>query len=80
MKYWKEEGMKVNQLVPQLNKDTFADDYFRACGIEDVDEFKEPIGKYVGDIIEYSAIQRKVELFKEVMNTQSKIVIIQDCD
>ena len=76
--------MKVKQLVPQLNKDTFVDDYFRACGIEDVDEFKEPVGKYVGDIREYSAIQRKVKLFKEcleeVVNTQSKIVIIQDCD
>lgn len=76
--------MKVKQLVPQLNKDTFVDDYFRACGIEDIDEFKEPVGKYVGGIGEYSAIQRKVKLFKEylegVMNTQSKIVIIQDCD
>lgn len=76
--------MKVRQLVSQLNKDTFVDDYFRACGIEDIDEFKEPVGKYVGDIKEYSAIQRKVKLFKEylegVMNTRSKIVIIQDCD
>lgn len=72
--------MKVKQLVPQLSKDTFADDYFRACGIDDVEEFKEPVGKYVGDVREYSAIKRKVELFKEVMNTQSKIVIIQDCD
>ena len=76
--------MKVKQLVPQLNKDTFVDDYFRACGIEDIDEFKEPIGKYVGNVKEYSAIQRKVKLFKEhleeVINTQSKIIIIQDCD
>ena len=76
--------MKVKQLVPQLNKDTFIDDYFRACGIEDVEEFKEPIGKYVGNVQEYSAIQRKVKLFKErleeVINTQSKIIIIQDCD
>jgi hypothetical protein len=72
--------MKVKQLVTKLNKDTFVDDYFRACGIEDVEEFKEPVGKYVGDVKEYSAIQRKVKLFKEVMNTQSKIVIIQDCD
>lgn len=76
--------MKVKQLVPQLNKDTFVDDYFRACGVEDVEEFKEPIGKYVGNVKEYSAIQRKVKLFKErleeVINTQSKIIIIQDCD
>ena len=76
--------MKVKQLVPQLNKDTFVDDYFRACGIEDVDESKEPVGKYVGAVKEYSAIQRKVKLFKErleeVINTQSKIIIIQDCD
>lgn len=76
--------MKVKQLVPQLNKETFVDDYFRACGIDDVDEFKEPVGKYVGDVKEYSAIQRKVKLFneclKEVMNAQSKIIIIQDCD
>ena len=76
--------MKVKQLVPQLNKDTFVDDYFRACGIEDVKEFKEPIGKYVGDVIEYSAIGRKVQLFEEylnkVMETQSKIAIVQDCD
>lgn len=76
--------MKVKQLVPQLNKDTFIDDYFLACGIEDVEEFKEPVGKYVGDVREYSAIKRKIKLFKEcleeVMNTQSKIIIIQDCD
>lgn len=76
--------MKVKQLVPQLNKDTFADDYFRACGIDDVDEFKEPVGKYVGSIEEYSAIKRKVELFKEklneIANNNKKVVIIQDSD
>lgn len=60
--------MKVKQLVPQLNKDTFVDDYFQACGIEDIKEFKEPTGKYVGDIMEYSAIQRKIELFKEKLD------------
>lgn len=76
--------MKVKQLVPQLNKDTFANDYFRVCGIEDVDEFKEPVGKYVGSIEEYSAIKRKVELFKEklneIANNNKKVVIIQDSD
>lgn len=76
--------MKVRQLVPQLSKDTFVDDYFRACGIEDVDEFKEPVGKYVGSIEEYSAIQRKIELFKEKLNEIAKnnkrVVIIQDSD
>ena len=76
--------MKIKQLVPQLNKDTFVDDYFRACGIDDVDEFKEPVGKYVGDIREYSAIKRKVELFKEKLNEIAKnnkrVVIIQDSD
>lgn len=76
--------MKVKQLVPQLNKDTFADDYFRACGIDDVDEFKEPVGKYVGDIREYSAIQRKVKLFKEkldeIAKDNKKVVIIHDSD
>lgn len=76
--------MKVKQLVPQLNKDTFADDYFRACGVEDVEEFKEPVGKYVGDVREYSAIQRKVELFKEKLNEitkdNKKVVIVSDSD
>lgn len=76
--------MKVKQLVPQLNKDTFVDDYFRACGIEDVEEFKNPMGKYVGDIREYSAIERKVKVFKEYLDKISrhpfKIAIIQDCD
>ncbi len=76
--------MKVKQLVPQLNKDTFVDDYFRACGIEDIEEFKEPVGKYIGDIREYSAIGRKVKLFKEyldkISNTPFKIAIVQDCD
>lgn len=76
--------MKVKQLVPQLSKDTFVDDYFRACGIEDVDEFKEPVGKYIGNIREYSAIQRKVELFKEKLNEiakdNKKVVIIHDSD
>lgn len=76
--------MKVKQLVPQLNKDTFVDDYFRACGIEDVEEFKEPVGKYVGYVREYSAIGRKIELFKEkldrIKKDNKKIVIIQDSD
>lgn len=76
--------MKVKKLVPQLNKDTFVDDYFRACGIEDVKEFKNPVGRYVGDVKEYSAIGRKVRLFEEYLNkameTQSKIAIVQDCD
>lgn len=76
--------MKVKQLVPKLNKETFVDDYFRVCGIDDVDEFKEPVGKYVGDIREYSAIQRKIELFKEKLNEivkdNKRIVIIHDSD
>lgn len=76
--------MRVKQLVPQPNKDTFVDDYFRACGIEDIEEFKEPIGKYVGDVREYSAIQRKVELFKEkldeIAKDNKKVIIIQDSD
>lgn len=76
--------MKVKQLVPQLNKDTFIDDYFRACGIEDVEEFKEPVGKYVGNVKEYSVIQRKVKLFKEKLNEivkdNKKVVIVQDSD
>jgi len=76
--------MKVKQLVPQLNKDTFVDDYFLSCGIKDVEEFKQPIGRYIGNVEEYSAIGRKVKLFEEylnkVMETQSKIAIVQDCD
>lgn len=76
--------MKVKQLVPQLNKDTFVDDYFRACGIDDIDEFKEPVGKYVGDVREYNAIKRKVELFKEkldeIAKNNKKVIIIHDSD
>lgn len=76
--------MKIKQLVPQLNRDTFIDDYFRACGIEDVEEFKDPVGKYVGDVREYSAIKRKVELFKEKLNKivkdNKKVIIVQDSD
>lgn len=76
--------MKIKQLVPQLNRDTFIDDYFRECGIEDVEEFKDPVGKYVGDVREYSAIKRKVELFKEKLNKivkdNKKVIIVQDSD
>lgn len=76
--------MKIKQLVPQLNENTFVDDYFRACGIEDIEEFKEPVGKYVGDIREYSAIQRKVKLFKEkldeIAKDGKKVVIVSDSD
>lgn len=72
--------MKIKELVPQLNKDTFVRDYCTACGVQDVDEFLEPTGKYVQSVNVYSAIERKAKWFREKICECNKIAIIQDAD
>jgi single-stranded-DNA-specific exonuclease len=72
--------MNVKELVPKLNKDTFVQDYCEACGVEDVDEFLEPTGKYVQQTEVYSAIERKVKWFREQVEQCDKIAILCDSD
>lgn len=77
--------MKVKQLVPQLNKDTFAYDYFRACGIEDVEEFECCTGKYIQSAnLVYRDIDTKVKWFIERIGNIAilgkDIVIVCDSD
>lgn len=72
--------MKIKELVPQPNRTTFVRDYCTACGVEDVDEFLEPLGRYIQSPQVYSAIGRKVKWFREKVEGAKKIAIIQDCD
>lgn len=81
--------MKIKELVPILNEDTFTEDYFRACGVDNIKEFVSPSGKCVQGVGVYKDIELKAGKFckwvnEEVINMTkscySKIAIIQDCD
>lgn len=77
--------MRVKELVPQLNKDTFAHDYFSACGIEDIEEFECCTGKYIQSAnLVYKNIEFKAKWFMEnIKNTilcHNDIVIVCDSD
>lgn len=74
--------MKIKSLLQQVNKDTFIQDYVGACGVDDVQEYLNPKGKYVDDPIEYENIQKGLKLINELISKRSEdnIYIVQDCD
>lgn len=73
--------MKTKQLLQQVNKSTFIQDYLTACGIDDVQEYLDPTGKYVDEPMGYEGMNEGLELIKESLSEQPNcIYIIQDCD
>lgn len=73
--------MKIKQLLQQVNKDTFIQDYLTACGVYDVKEYLNPTGKYIDDPMDYENMAKGIELIEEVVPKQSTdIYIVQDCD
>lgn len=73
--------MKIKSLLQQVNKDTFIQDYIGACGVDDVQEYLNPKGKYVDDPMGYENIEEGLNILKEVLSMQSvDIYIVQDCD
>ena len=72
--------MKIKELVPILNEDTFAEDYFRACGVDDIKEFVSPSGKCVQGVGVYQDIELKAGKFCKWASEADSIVIVQDPD
>lgn len=73
--------MKIKQLLQQVNKNTFIQDYLTACGVRDVKEYLCPTGKYIDEPTNYENIAKGIELIEEVVPKQSTdIYIVQDCD
>ena len=73
--------MKVKQLLQQVNKDTFIQDYLTACGVHDVEEYFYPTGIHIDKPTNYENMDKGIGMIEEVVPKQSAdIYIIQDCD
>ena len=73
--------MKVVNLLQQVNKDTFIQDYLTACGVGDIQEYLDPTGKYIDNPMNYENMAKGIEIVEEVVPKQSTdIYIVQDCD
>ena len=73
--------MKIKQLLQQVNKDTFIQDYLTACGVGDIQEYLNPTSKYIDNPMSYENMAKGIKLIEEVAPKQSTdIYIVQDCD
>ena len=73
--------MKIKQLLQQVHKDTFIQDYLTACGVGDIQEYLDPTGKYIDKPMNYENMAKGIEIVEEVVPKQSiNIYIVQDCD
>ena len=73
--------MKVVNLLQQVNKDTFIQDYLTACGVGDIRDYLNPTGKYIDNPMNYENMAKGMKLIEEVVPKQSTdIYIVQDCD
>ena len=72
--------MKVVNLLQQVNKDTFIQDYLTACGVGDIQDYLNPTGKYIDNPMNYENMAKGMKLIEEVVPKQSTdIYIVQDC-
>lgn len=73
--------MKIKQLLQQVNKDTFIQDYLTACGVGDIQDYLNPTGKYIDNPMNYENMAKGIKLIEGVVPKQSTdIYIVQDCD
>lgn len=73
--------MKVVNLLQQVNKDTFIQDYLTACGVGDIQEYLNPTCKYIDNPMNYENMAKGMKLIEGVVPKQdTDIYIIQDCD
>lgn len=73
--------MKVVNLLQQVNKDTFIQDYLTACGVGDIQEYLNPTGKYIDNPMNYENMAKGIKLIeKQIPKQSTDIYIVQDCD
>lgn len=74
--------MNVKTILPKLNKKTFIDDYLRACGVEDTEEYLSPTGEYVDAPMNYEGMQEGLHLLYTYVNKKldAKYYIVHDSD
>ena len=73
--------MNITPLLNQVNKDTFIQDYLSACGVNDIQEYLNPTGRYIDDPMDYENMAKGMKLIEGVVPKQSTdIYIVQDCD
>lgn len=70
--------MKVKPLFTNP-KDFSIENYFRKCGIDDIEEFINPTGKYLDNPTKYENMDKGVEFIKQ-LEQYNTIYIVQDSD
>lgn len=74
--------MNIKTILPKVNKETFIDDYLNACGIEDIEEYLRPTGKYVDAPMNYEGMQEGLNLLCTYVNKKldADYYIVHDSD
>lgn len=77
--------MNIKTKLNNLNSGTFIDDYLESCGVVDIEEFKNPTGRYVQKLDVYKDIEAKAEKFANTIDwciayTSRRIAIVCDAD
>ena len=62
--------MKVVNLLQQVNKDTFIQDYLAACGVGDIQEYLNPTGKYIDEPMNYENMAKGIKLIEGVIKKE----------
>ncbi len=62
--------MKIKELLPQINPQTFIDDYLCACGVEDVELWKKPNKSCLDKLEDYENIKEVYEILRGVIKDE----------
>lgn len=74
--------MNIKTILLKVNKKTFIDDYLNACGVEDIEEYLSPTGKYVDAPMNYEGMQKGLHLLYTYVNKRldADYYIVHDSD
>lgn len=64
--------MEIKEILPNFDPHNFLEDYLKACGIEDIEEFLTPTGKYIENPYDYENMEEAVDLFLSIMEGENE--------
>lgn len=66
--------------LDKFNPETFFEDYFKSCGVENLDEYFNASEKYLDDWRKYPQIYDGIELLQHTIQNQKRVGIVIDSD
>lgn len=72
--------MKINKKIKKINIDNFIEQYLKACGIENVEEYLNPDISFFDDPFDYVNINKAIQIFDYHVKNKSNVGILMDSD